>query len=86
MYTFKKWHFFQGGKKVGANPKINNLMPAYKMMKHNLFWICDSGVRILPLTLRDLVSKMTDNIALVHAVPYTANRNGFSSTIEKVLV
>lgn len=53
-------------------------------MKYNLFWICDSGIRVLPLTLRDLVSKMTDNVALVHAVPYTSNRKGFSSAIEKV--
>jgi len=73
-----------GGSKCGANPKINNLAPAYDLMKYNLFWICDSGIRVLPLTLRDLVSKMTDKVALVHAVPYTSNRKGFSSTVEKV--
>lgn len=53
-------------------------------MNYNLFWICDSGVRVLPLALRDLVSKMTDKVALVHAVPYTSNRKGFSSIVEKV--
>lgn len=73
-----------GGSKVGANPKINNLMPGYDVMKYNYFWICDSGVRALPLTLRDLVSKMEDKVGLVHAVPYTANRKGFSSTVEKI--
>ena len=73
-----------GGKKCGANPKINNLVQGYEIMKYNLFWICDSGIRVLPPTLRDLVSKMTDKVALVHAVPYTANRKGFSSTVEKV--
>nr|CAB3267497.1 ceramide glucosyltransferase [Phallusia mammillata] len=73
-----------GGKRVGANPKINNLMPGYEVMKYNLFWICDSGIRVLPLTLRDMVSKMTDKVALVHAVPYTSNRKGFSSTVEKI--
>jgi len=70
--------------KIGPNPKINNLLPGYRQMKYNLFWICDSGIRVLPLTLRDLVSKMTDNVALVHAVPYTSNRKGFSSAIEKI--
>jgi len=60
-------------------------MPAYEKMKYNYFWICDSGVRALPLTLRDLVSKMqVDKCCLVHAVPYTANRKGFSSTVEKI--
>merc|ERR1719322_1162381 len=53
-------------------------------MKYNYFWICDSGVRALTLTLRDLVSKMDEKVALVHAVPYTANRKGFSSTVEKI--
>lgn len=75
---------FSGGKKVGANPKVNNLMPGYEVMKYNLFWICDAGIRVMPLTLRDLVHKMTDKVALVHAVPYTSNRKGFSSTVEKV--
>ena len=59
-------------------------MPGYEVMKYNYFWICDSGVRALTLTLRDLVSKMDEKVALVHAVPYTANRKGFSSTVEKV--
>ena len=76
--------FHLGGKKFGANPKINNLIPAYDIMEYNLFWICDSGIRVLPLALRDLVSKMTDRVALVHAVPYTSNRKGFSATVEKV--
>ena len=78
---------FLGGSKVGANPKINNLIPGYEKMQHDLFWICDSGVRVHPLTLKDMVSKIQgDKIALVHAVPYTANRKGFSSYVEKVFV
>ena len=59
-------------------------MQGYDQMKYNLFWICDAGIRVLPQTLRDHIHKMTDRVALVHAVPYTAHRKGFSSAVEKV--
>ena len=49
-----------------------------------MFWICDAGIRVLPLALNDLVLKMTDNVALVHALPYTSTKKGFSCAVEKV--
>ncbi|KAL7988626.1 hypothetical protein Chor_007545 [Crotalus horridus] len=75
---------FIGGKKVGINPKINNLMPAYEVAKYDLIWICDSGIRVNPDTLTDMANQMTEKVGLVHGLPYVADRQGFAATLEQV--
>ncbi|KAJ7417545.1 Ceramide glucosyltransferase [Willisornis vidua] len=73
-----------GGKKVGINPKINNLMPGYEVAKYDLIWICDSGIRVTPDTLTDMANQMTEKVGLVHGLPYVADRQGFAATLEQV--
>ncbi|XP_061656657.1 ceramide glucosyltransferase isoform X2 [Syngnathoides biaculeatus] len=75
---------FVGGKKVGINPKINNLMPGYEGAKYGLVWICDSGIRVKADTLMDLTNQMTEKVGLVHGLPYVADRQGFAATLEQV--
>lgn len=36
-------------------------------------------------TLLDMVSHMTDDVALVHQMPFTCDREGFAATLEKVI-
>eukprot|EP00064_Thunnus_orientalis_P024786 superscaffoldBa00011190_g25096 len=74
---------FIGGKKVGINPKINNLMPGYEGAKYGLVWICDSGIRVKPDTLTDMTNQMTEKVGLVHGLPYVADRQGFAATLEQ---
>ncbi|XP_066299493.1 ceramide glucosyltransferase-like [Branchiostoma lanceolatum] len=75
---------FVGGERVGINPKINNLMPGYRASKFPLIWVCDSGIRVSRDTLSDMAGHMTDNVGVVHQMPYVCDRKGFSSLLEKV--
>eukprot|EP00096_Caligus_rogercresseyi_P011465 TRINITY_DN4509_c0_g1_i1.p1 TRINITY_DN4509_c0_g1~~TRINITY_DN4509_c0_g1_i1.p1 ORF type:complete len:407 (-),score=30.66 TRINITY_DN4509_c0_g1_i1:383-1603(-) len=75
---------FYGGEEVGVNPKINNMQPGYRASKHELIMVSDSGIRMKEDTLKDMVSFMTDNVGLVHQMPFTCDKSGLSSTLEKV--
>ena len=62
---------FVGGKNVGVNPKINNLLPGYSAAKYELIMISDSRIRMKKYTLRDMASHMTDKVGMVHQMPFT---------------
>ena len=74
---------FIGGKKVGANPKINNIFPGYQAAKYDLILISDSGIRMKADTLMDMVQHMTGRVGLVHQLPYVCERRGFPAAMEK---
>lgn len=76
---------FIGGERVGVNPKINNMQPAYEAAKYDLILISDSGISMKQNTLFDMVLDMEENVALVHQMPFVkANRDGFSAIFETV--
>ncbi|KAH9813912.1 family 21 glycosyltransferase [Melampsora americana] len=65
-----------GEEKVGVNPKINNLMRAYRTATSDLLWILDSNILVQPTTLSRSVNQLspahsnqTHRIGLVHHVP-----------------
>lgn len=87
---FKKYpnqdaKLFIGGSRVGVNPKINNMQPAYKASKYELVLISDSGISMRKDTLLDMVSHMRDDVALVHQMPFVSDgRDSFQSIVERV--
>lgn len=75
---------YTGGKNVGINPKINNMMQGYDVAKYDLLLISDAGIKMANDTLYDMVSLMTEKVGLVHQMPFTTDRPGFAGTLEKV--
>ncbi|KAL3867836.1 hypothetical protein ACJMK2_040682 [Sinanodonta woodiana] len=75
---------FLGGKKVGVNPKINNMSIGYEAAKYDLIMISDSGLKMAPDTLLDMALTLTDKVGLVHQMPYACSRKGIASHLEKV--
>ena len=53
----------------GVNPKINNMLPAYRAALHPLVLVSDSSIKMKEDTLVDMVGAMTDNVGLVHQMP-----------------
>lgn len=85
QYPAARVRVFQGGENAGVNPKINNMMPAYKSAQYNLVWICDSNILTTPDTLTELTSHMTDpKVALVHQMPFINSGSGFAGLLNEV--
>ena len=66
------------------NPKILNMLPAYEKAQYSFILISDSGLMMHENTLYDMVMLMTDNVGLVHQMPFTCDRKGFAASVEKV--
>lgn len=76
---------FVGGLKVGVNPKINNMQPAYEASKYEFILISDSGISMKKDTLLEMALDMRCNVALIHQMPFVLDgHQGFRSVVEKV--
>ena len=60
------------------------MLEAYDKAQYPLFLISDSGLLMHEDALYDMASCMTDDVGLVHQMPFTCDRKGFAGSVEKV--
>ncbi|KAI0307682.1 glycosyltransferase family 21 protein [Multifurca ochricompacta] len=86
-----------GEEQVGVNPKVNNLMRSYNEAAHDILWVLDSNVAVVPGALAravDILSRPSSHpnpswrrIALVHHVPFAiSSRATFGARLEEAFL
>jgi ceramide glucosyltransferase len=87
-----------GDEQVGVNPKVNNLMRPYNEAAHDILWVLDSNVAVVPGTLTRAVCILNGpstshlnpprrRIALVHHVPFAiSGQVSFGAQVEEVFL
>jgi ceramide glucosyltransferase len=67
---------------TGPNPKINNLMTAYELAKHDVILISDSNIRVKPNYLLNLVPDLRDSVGIITAVVAGVSAKGLGGWLE----
>ncbi|XP_005106100.2 ceramide glucosyltransferase-B [Aplysia californica] len=75
---------FIGQKDVGPNGKINNMVSGYEAAKYDLIIISDTGIKMTPNSIYDMVWSLEPDVGLVLQMPYCATRKGFGAVYQQV--
>ncbi|KAI8904456.1 glycosyl transferase family 21-domain-containing protein [Gorgonomyces haynaldii] len=82
-YPLVKCQILIGNDNVGPNPKVNNLMKAYRKAQSDIIWVLDSNVYINPEALGTAVSIFENQkVGLVHHIPCGGLNTSFSGKLD----
>ncbi|KAI9298373.1 hypothetical protein K502DRAFT_276712, partial [Neoconidiobolus thromboides FSU 785] len=71
----------------GVNPKVSNMVEAYKQAKYDLLWVCDSNVYLNKGTLgRALVELIKPEVGLVHHLPIGLQAQSFGAMLDAIFL
>ena len=71
-----------GEERIGANPKLNNLVKGWHAAKHDWIVIADSNVQMPPDTIQRLIATWRSDTGLVCAPPIGCRPRGFWAELE----
>ncbi|XP_062509508.1 ceramide glucosyltransferase-like [Corticium candelabrum] len=75
---------FLGGKCIGVNPKINNMITAFEESQYEFIWICDSSIMVSSDNLLEMVTCLDPGVGIVHQLPFTGSAKSFGAILDKV--
>lgn len=81
-YPHKDATLIVGDKKVGLNPKINNMIRGYQDAKYDHILISDSNVRVKPDYLKHMVSSLQGKVGVVTSVIVGKHAHGLGGQLE----
>jgi ceramide glucosyltransferase len=74
---------FTGGKTIGVNPKINNMIRAFEEAKSEFIWVSDSSILVPSNNLLEMVACSNPEVGIVHQLPFTHTANSFGAVLDK---
>ncbi|CAG8520183.1 4694_t:CDS:2 [Paraglomus occultum] len=76
-----------GERRVGVNPKINNIIRSYESAKYDILWVKDSNVYVDPGCLGRSIDKLNQpNVGLIHHLPFAVRPDTFGSELEMIFL
>ncbi len=73
-----------GDRKVGSNPKVNNMVQAYEEARYDWLLISDSNVRVEPAYVKRLVAHLEPGVGILTSIVAGLEPRGLGGQLESI--